>query len=282
MKRLDCGGKPLDLSRPAVMGVLNVTPDSFSDGGLYLDPDAALGRALEMVEEGAAVVDVGGESTRPGADPVPVELELRRVVPVVERLARELPVPVSVDTSKPAVMKAAAQAGAGMINDVLALRAPGALKAAAEAGLPVCLMHMQGDPRGMQRNPVYRDVVAEVGAFLQARIEACEAAGIPRRRLLLDPGIGFGKTLAHNLALLRRLERLVAIGPPVLVGVSRKSMIGALLERPVGERLYGSLGAAIAAICAGATVIRAHDVGPTVDAVRVASAVLADGETTLG
>ncbi|RMD79690.1 MAG: dihydropteroate synthase, partial [Gammaproteobacteria bacterium] len=233
----------------------------------------ALARAREMVAEGAAVIDVGGESTRPGAEPVPVAEELRRVLPVVEALAAELPVPVSVDTSKPEVMRAAAAAGAGLINDVRALRRPGALEAAAETGLPVCLMHMRGEPRDMQRDPRYGDVVAEVGAFLEERIRACEAAGIPRDRLLVDPGFGFGKTAAHNLALLRRLDELAALGPPLLVGLSRKSLIGQLLGLPVGERLHPSVALALLAAQRGARLLRVHDVGPTVQALRTWEAV---------
>ena len=268
---LDCGGRRLVLDRPRVMGILNVTPDSFSDGGRYLDPAAALARARRMVEEGADLVDVGGESTRPGAEPVPAAEELRRVVPVIEAIATELPVPVSVDTSKPEVMRAAVAAGASLINDVRALRAPGALEAAAEAGVPVCLMHMRGEPRTMQEAPAYGDVVAEVRAFLLERAAACEAAGIPRGRILIDPGFGFGKTLEHNLALMRRLEAFVGTGFPVLVGVSRKSMIGALAGgAPVERRLHGSVAAAVVAACKGAAIVRVHDVAPTVEALRVA------------
>ncbi|MGD2083722.1 MAG: dihydropteroate synthase, partial [Chromatiales bacterium] len=245
---LDCAGRMLDLSRPRVMGILNVTPDSFSDGGSFVSPAKAAGHARRMVEAGADLVDIGGESTRPGAQAVPVQEELDRVVPLVERLAAELPVPLSVDTSKPEVMRAAAAAGAGMINDVMALRAPGALVAASESGLPVCLMHMQGEPRTMQRDPHYADVVAEVRAFLAERVQACEAAGISRNRLVLDPGFGFGKTLGHNLSLLKHLDALVDSGLPVLAGVSRKSMIGRLLgDVPAQDRLYGSLAAAVIA-----------------------------------
>lgn len=282
MNSLDCGAKPLDLSFPRVMGILNVTPDSFSDGGRFIAPRAALEQARRMVEEGAAIVDVGGESTRPGAAPVSVEDELQRVVPIVQALAAELPVPISVDTSKPEVMRAAAAAGAGMINDVLALRAPGALQAAADSGLPICLMHMRGEPRTMQENPVYADVVGEVRSFLVARAQACVDAGIPRERVLLDPGFGFGKALAHNLRLLKDLHRLADTGLPVLVGISRKSMIGALLDKPVADRLYGSLAAALLAARQGAAILRVHDVGPTVDVLKVAHAVSlqADGTAT--
>jgi dihydropteroate synthase len=261
------------------MGILNLTPDSFSDGGLFVDPERAAERAHRMVEEGADLVDIGGESTRPGARSVPLREELDRVLPLVERLAAELEVPLSVDTSKPEVMRAAAAAGAGMLNDVMALRAPGALEAAAEAGVPVCLMHMQGEPRTMQRDPRYGDVVAEVRAFLEERVRACEAAGIRRERLVLDPGFGFGKTLGHNLSLLRHLEVLTRTGLPVLAGISRKSMIGRLLgDAPVERRLHGSLAAAVMAVERGARILRVHDVGPTVEALRVAWAVASDSD----
>lgn len=274
MTVLRCGSHALDLTRPRVMGILNVTPDSFSDGGRFASRDAALRRAGAMVAEGADLVDVGGESTRPGARPVSVQEELDRVVPVIEALAGDLPVPVSVDTSKPEVMRAAVAAGAALINDVAALRRPGALAAAAELGVPVCLMHMQGEPGTMQESPTYRDVVGEVAAFLAGRVSACEAAGMARDRLLIDPGFGFGKTLAHNLALLRGLPRLGALGLPVLVGLSRKSMIGALLgDVPVEGRLHGSVAAAVLAAERGAAIVRVHDVGPTVQALRILAAV---------
>ena len=269
---LDCAGKILDLSRPAVMGVLNVTPDSFSDGGRYLRLADALRRAEVMVEEGAALIDVGGESTRPGAPPVSVQEELDRVLPVVERLVRELPVPISVDTSKPEIIREAARAGAGLINDVRALRLPGALEATAASGLPVCLMHMRGEPATMQQEPVYADVVAEVHAFLAERIRVCESAGIPRERILVDPGFGFGKTLDHNLRLLRHLDRFTDLAAGVLVGISRKSMIGLLLNAPVDERLSGGLAAAVIALWQGANIIRAHDVRETVQALYVCAA----------
>jgi dihydropteroate synthase len=275
--RLDCAGKVLDLSRPAVMGVLNVTPDSFSDGGRYFQLTDALRRAEAMVEEGAALVDVGGESTRPGAAPVSVQEELDRVLPVVERLARELPVPISVDTSKPEIIREAARAGAGLINDVRALRLPGALEAAAMSGLPVCLMHLRGEPATMQQEPVYADVVAEVHAFLAERVRVCEIAGIPRERILVDPGFGFGKTLDHNLILLRHLNRFTDLAAGVLVGISRKSMIGALLNAPVGARLSGGLAAAAIAFWQGANIIRAHDVRETVQALCVCAAARAAG-----
>lgn len=272
---IDCAGKRLDLSQPAVMGVLNVTPDSFSDGGRYLLLDAALRRAETMVAEGAALIDVGGESTRPGAAPVSVQEELDRVLPVVERLARALPVPISVDTSKPELIREAARAGAGLINDVRALRMPGALDAAVASGLPVCLMHIQGDPATMQQEPGYIDVVAEVHAFLAERVAVCAGAGIPRQRLLVDPGFGFGKTLEHNLLLLRHLHRFADLAAGILVGVSRKSMIGMLLNAPVGERLAGSLAAAVIAFWQGATIIRVHDVRETVQALCVCAAARA-------
>jgi dihydropteroate synthase len=255
------------------MGVLNVTPDSFSDGGRYRAFSAALERAHQMVEEGAAIIDVGGESTRPGAEPVSLDEERRRVLPLIEALAAQLPVPISIDTAKAEIMRLSVEAGAGMINDVWALRAPGALEAAAASAVPVCLMHMQGTPRSMQQAPTYRDVVAEVRAFLAQRVRLCEEAGIPRQRLIVDPGFGFGKTLVHNLTLLRHLDRLVEMGLPVLVGLSRKSMLGTLTDRPVEERLYGGLAAAVLALWQGARIVRTHDVRATVDALRVCEAI---------
>ncbi len=273
MPLLDCAGRSLDLSRPRVMGVLNVTPDSFSDGGEYLDLAAALRRAETMVEQGADIIDVGGESTRPGALPVSAEDEVRRVVRVIAAIVARLPVPVSVDTSKPEVMRAAVAAGAGLINDVRALTLPGALEAAADLGVPVCLMHMQGEPGTMQQGPTYSDAVAEVAAFLRERMAACLAAGIPARRILLDPGFGFGKALTHNLALLARLRDIAALGPPLLVGLSRKSMLGAITGRPVAGRLAGSLAAAVLAVERGAVLVRVHDVAETVDALRVFTAL---------
>ena len=258
------------------MGVLNVTPDSFSDGGRFLAPGAAFERALALADEGAAIIDIGGESTRPGAGPVSTEEELGRVVPLIERLRTRTAAILSVDTSKPEVMRAAAQAGADLINDVRALRAPGALQAAAESGCAVCLMHMQGEPRSMQVQPHYEEVVREVQQFLAERIEACGKAGIPAERIAIDPGFGFGKTLEHNLELLRRLGELTALGRPVVVGVSRKSSVAALIGH-LGERLYGSLALAAIAVEKGAQVIRAHDVAATVDAVRVAAALRTAG-----
>jgi len=271
--RLACGAHSLDLSSPVVMGVLNVTPDSFSDGGSYLDPAAAVDQALRMVAEGAALIDVGGESTRPGANAVSVDEELRRVQPVVAALAQRVGVPISVDTCKPEVMRVVIDLGAGMINDVRALRAPGALEAVVRSKAAVCLMHMQGEPRTMQLEPHYSDVVEEVRAFLQQRAGACLAAGIERDRLVLDPGFGFGKALPHNLSLLRSLDRIVELGMPVLAGLSRKSMIGTILGRPVGERLHGSLALAALAVARGARIIRSHDVAATVDVVKIAAAV---------
>jgi dihydropteroate synthase len=272
-KIIDCAGKPLDLSRPQVMGILNITPDSFSDGGVFFAPAAALGRAQEMVAEGAAIIDVGGESTRPGAAPVPLQEELRRVIPVIEALCDTLTVPVSIDTRHPAVMQAAVAAGAGMINDVNALQAPGAVDMAAMLGVPVCLMHMQGVPRSMQENPEYGDVVTEVRQFLGDRATACLAAGMTRERILLDPGFGFGKTNRHNLLLLRHLDRLVAEGYPVLVGLSRKSLIGNVLGLSVDERLYPGLALAVLAVWQGAAIVRTHDVRATREAVAMCHAV---------
>ena len=273
MTSLDCGGRKLDLSRTAIMGILNVTPDSFSDGGIFLARDAAVTHALVMVEEGADLIDVGGESTRPGAQAVSVQEELDRVIPVIEAIASAVPVPISIDTSKPEVMRAAVAAGAGLINDVRALRATDALNTAAALGVPVCLMHMQGEPRSMQHHPVYTDVVVEVRDFLQERIEACIAAGIPRQRMLVDPGFGFGKTVEHNLDLLRRLGELRALGMPILAGLSRKSMIGALFGLPVEQRLHASVALALIAVQNGATMLRVHDVRATREAIRMFEAV---------
>ena len=270
---LDCAGKPLDLSQPCVMGILNVTPDSFSDGGDFFSKEQAVAHASMMVEAGAAIIDIGGESTRPGARAVSGEEELARVLPVLEVVSFALSVPISVDTSKPEVMRAAARAGAGMINDVQALRAEGALVAARDAKVPICLMHMQGEPQTMQEGPRYDNVVSEVAEFLRARVETCTQAGIPRERLVVDPGFGFGKTLEHNLSMLGNLSVFCAIGLPVMVGVSRKAMLGALLDKPVGERLYGSLAAAVIAALNGAVIIRAHDVQETAQALAVVHAI---------
>jgi dihydropteroate synthase len=257
------------------MGVLNVTPDSFSDGGRFTDPAAALAQARAMVEQGAAIVDVGGESTRPGASPVSEAIELQRVLPVVKRLRAELDCIVSIDTAKPGVMRAACAAGAELINDVMALRAPGALEAARDTGAAVCLMHMQGEPRTMQQAPAYLDVVEEVAAFLRERARACIDAGIARERLVVDPGFGFGKALHHNLALLGGIDVIAELGLPVLVGVSRKSMFGQLLDRPVGEREAGGLAAAALAAWQGAHIVRTHDVRATMDALKVTAAIRA-------
>jgi len=273
--QLRCGTTVLDLTRPVVMGVLNVTPDSFSDGGRFLQPERAVEHGQAMIAAGAAIIDVGGESTRPGAAAVEVEEELRRVIPVVERLARAGRGIVSVDTSCPEVMRAAAAAGAGLINDVRALQRPGALAAAAASGCAVCLMHMQGEPQTMQQRPQYADVVAEVKDFLRHRVAACEAAGIERERIAIDPGFGFGKTVAHNLALVRQLPDFVSLRRPVVMGVSRKSTLAAITGRPAGQRLAASLALAVAAVLRGAHIIRAHDVAETVDALRVAHAVQA-------
>ncbi len=280
--QLRCGSHLLDLSHPIVMGILNVTPDSFSDGGQFIDVSKAVEHALRMVEEGAGIIDVGGESTRPGAADVSEEEEIRRVVPVIEALAARTSIPVSIDTSKAAVMSAAVAAGASFINDVRALREPGALEAAARTNAAVCLMHMQGQPRTMQHEPRYEDVVGEVTAFLEQRAGACAAAGIGRDRLVLDPGIGFGKRLEHNLALLAHLPELGRSGLPVLVGVSRKSMFQTLLGRPVEQRLAGGLAVATAAVLAGAGILRVHDVAETVDAVKVARALRAAGFSARG
>ncbi|UHQ24578.1 dihydropteroate synthase [Lysobacter sp. 5GHs7-4] len=273
---LDCNGRPLKLDRPRVMGIVNVTPDSFSDGGDHDTQEAAVAHGLRLAEEGADVLDIGGESTRPGADEVSLEEELRRVVPVIERLARETRLPISVDTSKPEVMRAAVAAGAGMINDVYALRREGALEAAAELGVPVVLMHMRGEPRSMQDAPDYDDVVAQVHRFLAERIFAAEMAGIAKKRIVIDPGFGFGKTLAHNLTLLAQLERCTDLGVPVLAGLSRKKSIGELTGREAArERVHGSVAAHLIAAQRGARLLRVHDVAATVDALKVWEAVAA-------
>ncbi|PWV73018.1 dihydropteroate synthase [Halomonas sp. A11-A] len=275
---LACGRQRLDLSFPRVMGILNVTPDSFSDGGRHVALDDALRHAERMLAEGAAIIDVGGESTRPGADEVSTQQELDRVAPVVEALVRELDALVSVDTSCPEVMRESAALGAGMINDVRALEREGALAAAIGTGLPVCLMHRQGEPRDMQHSPRYDVPIEEaVVDYLAERVAVCEAAGLRRERLLVDPGFGFGKTVEHNLRLLNRLERLAALELPLLVGMSRKSMIGKVLERPVEERLPGGLALTALAVERGARILRVHDVAPSVDAVNMTWAVLKEG-----
>jgi dihydropteroate synthase len=264
----------LQFDVPAVMGVLNVTPDSFSDGGRFVGRDAALRQAEAMARDGAAIIDVGGESTRPGAADVPEQAELDRVLPVIEAVVSAVGVPVSIDTSKPAVMRAAVAAGAAMINDIRALREDGALQAAVELQCPVCLMHMQGEPRTMQDEPEYRDIVAEVGEFLADRVRACVAAGLAEEQIIVDPGFGFGKTPRHNIELLANLRQLRALGRPILAGLSRKSTLGELTGRDVEERMPASIAAAVIAVIEGAAMIRAHDVRETVDALQVAAAVM--------
>lgn len=278
--QLQCGDRIIDLSRPAVMGILNVTPDSFSDGGdCYqggrLSVDLALKKAESMLAAGADIIDIGGESTRPGAEAITVNEELDRVVPLVEAIAEACDTIISVDTSSPEVMRDSAAVGAHIINDVRALQRPGALETAATTQLPVCLMHMRGEPGSMQNNPQYEDVVADVKGFLLARIQACESAGLAREQIIVDPGFGFGKTLQHNLLLLNRLPELVAMGLPVLAGLSRKSMIGKLLGREADQRLAGSLALAKLALDSGASILRVHDVAETVDTIKICAAVRA-------
>lgn len=276
---LDCNGRVLKLDRPRVMGIVNVTPDSFSDGGAHDSLEAAVAHGLRLAAEGADLLDIGGESTRPGAAEVPVEEELRRTIPVIERLARETALPISIDTSKPEVMRAAVAAGAGLVNDVYGLRRDGALDAAAALGVPVVLMHMQGEPRSMQHEPRYDDVVAEVHRFLAERIFAAEMAGIAKKRIVVDPGFGFGKTLQHNLALLAQLERFGELGVPVLAGLSRKRSIGELTGREdARERVHGSVAAHLIAAQRGARLLRVHDVAATVDALKVWDAVAAQAQ----
>lgn len=271
--KLICGKHELDLARPRVMGIVNVTPDSFSDGGQFAAVEAAVRHGLQLVEQGADILDIGGESTRPGATPVPLEEELRRVVPVIEALAARAGVPISVDTYKPAVMAAAIAAGASIVNDVFALTEPGAVEVVAASNAGVCLMHSQGTPQTMQIDPRYHDVVQEVREFLQARMEACVAHGIGRERIVLDPGFGFGKRSVHNIALLRELTELVGFGQPVLVGLSRKSVLGQLTGNEVDARLHASLAATVISVMKGARIVRVHDVKATVDALKVVSAV---------
>lgn len=270
---LQCAKQQLNLNSPIVMGILNVTPDSFSDGGLFTHPDTAIRQAEKMVSDGAKIIDVGGESTRPGAKPVSGAEELDRVIPIIEKLHQELDVVVSIDTSKALVMTEASKAGAGMINDVMALQGNGALKAAQETGLPVCLMHMKGEPRTMQSKPEYNDVVTEVKGFLSHRIELCLNQGIQKEQIVIDPGFGFGKTLEHNVKLFKYLGDLKKLGCPVLVGASRKSMIGQITGKDVGERLAGSIALATIASLNGAAIIRVHDVSETVDAIKIAQAL---------
>ncbi len=281
MFQLTCGQRQLDLSMTQVMGILNVTPDSFSDGGqLYtgraLLLDQVLLRAEKMVADGASILDVGGESTRPGAEKVGLQEEMDRVLPAVERIAQELDVVISVDTSSPELMTEAAACGAGLINDVRALGRDGALKAAADSGLPVCLMHMQGSPATMQARPEYDDVLDEVAGFLQQRAQACIAAGISPDQIILDPGFGFGKTVEHNLRLMNNVSHLKKLGFPVLIGTSRKSMFGAVLGREVDARLAGSLATVAIAVMQGAEIVRVHDVAETMDVVRMVRAVMAE------
>ncbi|WP_373083019.1 dihydropteroate synthase [Zhongshania sp.] len=275
--QLRCGERLLDLREPQVMAIINVTPDSFSDGGKYhagaVLLDKILAQVARAMADGASLIDIGGESTRPGALPVSEAEECQRVLPVVEAIAQRFDVAISVDTSNATVMRESAALGVGFINDVRALQRPNAIQVAADCGLPVSLMHMQGEPDSMQDNPEYRDIYREVETFLRERIAACTAAGISKERIVLDPGFGFAKTLAHNLALFQRLPDIVAWGYPVLVGVSRKSMIGALTGRAVAERMAGSVAMAAMAVERGAHIIRAHDVKETVDAVRVAHAL---------
>ncbi len=274
--QLDCAGRMVTLDRPRIMGILNVTPDSFSDGGSQFDVDAAVAHGRRLAEEGADILDVGGESTRPGADEVALQEELRRVIPVIERLVRETSLPISIDTSKPEVMHAAVAAGAGMINDVYALRREGALEAAAELRVPVVLMHMLGEPRSMQDAPHYDDVVADVHRFLAERIFVAEMAGIDKKRILIDPGFGFGKTTQHNLQLLAQLQRFTALGVPVTAGLSRKRTIRELTGRDdMQARVHGSVAAHLIAAQRGALLLRVHDVAATVDAIKVWNAVAA-------
>lgn len=274
--QLDCAGRILALDHPRVMGVINVTPDSFSDGGEHASLEDAVAHGLRMAEEGADLLDVGGQSTRPGAAEVPLDEELRRVIPVITQLAAATGLPVSIDTSKPEVMRAAVAAGAGLINDVYALRREGALEAAAELGVPVVLMHMLGEPRSMQDDPRYDDVVAEVHRFLAERIFAAEMAGIAKKNLVVDPGFGFGKTREHNLALLAQLQRFTELGVPVLAGLSRKKTIGDLTGRDAPQaRVHGSVAAHLVAVQRGARIVRVHDVAATIDALKVWEAVAA-------
>jgi dihydropteroate synthase len=272
---LQCGKFKFDLSRPLIMGIVNVTPDSFSDGGLHATTEAAVAHGLRLIEEGADILDVGGESTRPGSMPVALDEELKRVLPVLEGL-KHVNVPLSADTQKPEVMREALRAGASMINDVNALAAAGALQAVAKCNTAICLMHKQGEPLTMQVNPQYHDVVAQIKAFLGSRVEAALAAGIARERIVIDPGFGFGKTVEHNLALLRNLEQFRELGVPLLVGLSRKSALGKIASRPTGERIYSSMAAALIAVMKGAKIVRVHDVGATRDALAVYNAVNAE------
>jgi len=279
--QLNCAGKILSFDIPRVMGIVNVTPDSFSDGGQHSTTESAIAHALQLVSDGADVLDIGGESTRPGAKEISEAEELQRVIPVIEALAKQITIPVAIDTSKPGVMRAAVNAGATIINDVFALRRDDALDVAAELKVPVILMHMQGEPGSMQAAPHYDDAVTEVHSFLTQRIFACEMAGISKKNIVIDPGFGFGKSLEHNLALLAQLRRFVEMGVPVLAGLSRKSMIGTLTGRDVNDRVYGSVAAALIAAQNGAKIIRVHDVAATVDALKVWNAVSRQGKPVL-
>lgn len=269
-----CGQFNLDLTRPHVMGIVNVTPDSFSDGGKFADTQRAIAHALSLVEQGADILDIGGESTRPGAAPVSLDEELSRVIPVIAGLAKQINVPISIDTYKPEVMKAAIDAGASIVNDVYALRMGNAVEVVGKSTAGVCLMHMQGTPQTMQQEPQYDDVVSDVSAFLEARMRLAEAAGIDKSRILLDPGFGFGKRTAHNLTLVNALPAIAALGQPLLVGLSRKSILGQLVGAQVDERLHASIAASVIAVMKGASIVRVHDVKPTVDALKVVHSVL--------
>lgn len=273
LMKLTCGKFELDLTQPRVMGIVNVTPDSFSDGGKFAVAELAVAHGMELVGHGADILDIGGESTRPGATAVPLDEELRRVIPVIEALAAKANVPISIDTYKPEVMKAAIAAGASIVNDVFALRQPGALDVVAASKTGICLMHSQGTPQTMQLDPQYQDVVREVRDFLRDRLTACEAHGIGRERIVLDPGFGFGKRSVHNVALLRELGTLRELGQPILVGLSRKSVLGQLTGNDVNSRLHASLSAAVISAMKGARIVRVHDVKATVDALRIVTAV---------
>lgn len=271
---LQCGARAVDLSAPLVMGILNVTPDSFSDGGQFNNLNKAYDHAAQMVEDGAAFVDIGGESTRPGADSISTQEELDRVLPVIEKISRNLDVTISLDTSNATVMREGAKLGAGLINDVRALDREGALQAAVDTELAVCIMHRQGEPQTMQQNPQYDDVVQDVTAYLEAKLQACIDAGIEREKLVIDPGFGFGKNLDHNLTLMAKLASLQTLERPMLIGVSRKRMIAGVLNKPVDDRLYGSLALAVVSAMQGAKILRVHDVAPTVDALKMTHAVM--------
>jgi dihydropteroate synthase len=271
--KFTCGAYQLDLSRPHVMGIVNVTPDSFSDGGQYAAKDSAVPHALTLIEQGADILDIGGESTRPGAEPVSLQEELARVIPVIKTLRPLVNVPISIDTYKPEVMRQAIEAGADIVNDVRALQEPGALEVVAASDAGVCLMHMRGTPQTMQQDPVYSDVVGEVSDFLSARLKAALKAGIDKERIVLDPGFGFGKRTVHNIALLQQLKKLSELGQPLLVGLSRKSILGAITGKHEHERLYASLAASVISAMNGAKILRVHDVQATVDALKVVSAI---------